>query len=448
MSESRPADFIRQGASARGSARRGPPGVRRAAELRPSSPERSADAAQASLALHNLRGVAIVFVLMMHAFIAYLGSVDVTAGALDQPPYHWLAFPVLDSRRWLGFDVFCAWQDVYLMALMFFLSGVFAGPSLDRDGSLRFLSRRLFKLGGSLLLGLTVVMPVALYPVYRLSAPDPNLIGYGRAYLALPFLPNGPMWFLWVLLALDGVAAAFHRPARRVLEAGGAIAASLESRPLPAFAVFAALAFAAYAPLAAAFTPWRWLASGPFALQLSRPLLYAAYFFLGLIVGRRGLGRGILRADGFLADRWRALLGLCLAALFLWMGLAWLSLKRGGEAEALELLLDASLVVAGLFGVLFALSAAFRFGRVRRPLVGAVADKALPLYLLHYAPVVWIQYGLLDLPLPAVAKGALAFIGALAISWSLAALWSLAVGMFAGSGRGRPGTLLASPGRR
>ena len=71
--------------------------------------------------------------------------------------------------------------------------------------------------------------------------------------------------------------------------------------------------------------------------------------------------------------------------------------------------------------MLLALAFAFRFGGVRRPLVGAVADKALPVYLLHYAPVVWMQYGLLDLALPAVVKGAIVFVSALTVSWSLAA---------------------------
>jgi hypothetical protein len=36
---------------------------------------------------------------------------------------------MVDSHRWFGFDIFCAWQDVYLMALMFFLSALFARPS-------------------------------------------------------------------------------------------------------------------------------------------------------------------------------------------------------------------------------------------------------------------------------------------------------------------------------
>jgi surface polysaccharide O-acyltransferase-like enzyme len=387
------------------------------------SPEPSPGVAQASVALHNLRGVAVAFVLMTHSSLAYVASAASSGYAFDRAPYQWLAFPILDPSRWLGFDIFCGWQDAYLMALWFFLSGVFTWPSLERNGSKRFLTRRVLKLGGGLLFGLVVVMPVALYPVYRLSASNPSLIGYIHAYRALPFIPNGPMWFLWMLIALNVVAAALHRWARGAVEAAGSlVAAGLASRPALTFAAFAVLAIAAYAPLALAFTPWRWADHGPLAVQFCRPLLYGAYFLLGVVVGRQGLGQGMLNADGFLAKHWRALVVLALAAFALWMGLIGLSLKAGGRAPAaLELLTDASFALAGLGSVLLALAAAFRFGTTRRPLLGALADKALPIYLIHYAPVVWMQYALLDLALPAVAKAAIVFISALAISYGLAA---------------------------
>jgi glucans biosynthesis protein C len=359
---------------------------------------------------------------MTHASLAYVASADPSGAAFDRPPYQWLTFPILDPSRWLGFDIFCGWQDAYLMALWFFLSGVFTWPSLERNGSKRFLASRFLKLGGGLLFGVAVVMPVALYPVYRLSAADPSLAGYIRAYRALPFLPNGPMWFLWILLALNVIAAALNRWARRAVEALGSFAGvALASRPVLAFTALAIIAIAAYAPLAIAFTPWRWAAYGPFAAQFCRPLLYGAYFLLGLVIGREGLGWGMLSANGSLANRWRVLLVFALAALGLWMALIGVSLKFGDRAPpALQLLTDATYAIAGLTSVLSSLAAAFRFGIVPRPLVGALADKALLIYILHYSPVVWLQYVLLHLPLPAVAKAAIVFAGALAISWGLA----------------------------
>ena len=391
------------------------------------SGERALENRRVSLALHNLRGVAIAFLLVMHACLAYLASVASNGYAFSEPPYQWVAFPVLDSHRWLGLDIFCAWLDLYLMALMFFLSGLFTWPSLARDGEKKFLARRFAKLGAALLFGVAVVTPIALLPVYLRSTADPSFLGYARAYLNLPFIPNGPLWFLWVLLAFDLFAAVLHRFAPRSVAGLGRIAVSFEQRPWSALVWATLIAVVVYTPLALAFTPWRWSSFGPFALQLSRPALYAAFFVFGLVIGRRGLGKGLLSLDGILVARWRSLAGLAAGSLIGWMGLMGLALHIGDQAPAaLQALADACYAFGALASVLFMLAAALRFGPERRPIAGAIADKALPIYVLHYAPIVWLQYGLLGLPLPAVVKAAIVFVGALTISWSLATGFGMA----------------------
>src|SRR6516164_5495483 len=98
-----------------------------------------------SLALNNLRAVITLFVLAFHGFLAYLGSA--AHSAFDQPPYSWRAFPIVDSHRWIGLDIFCAWQDVALMVLLFFLSALFSWPSLSRKGTGKFLGDRFLRLG-------------------------------------------------------------------------------------------------------------------------------------------------------------------------------------------------------------------------------------------------------------------------------------------------------------
>src|SRR5271168_5310035 len=98
-----------------------------------------------SLALNNLRGIVILIVVAFHSVSAYLGSLAPSAYAFDKPPYLWRAFPIVDTHRWFGFDIFCAWQDVCLMCLMFFLSALFTWPSLERKGTWRFLNNRLLR---------------------------------------------------------------------------------------------------------------------------------------------------------------------------------------------------------------------------------------------------------------------------------------------------------------
>ena len=109
------------------------------------------------------------------------------------------------------FDLFCAWQDVSLMSLMFFLSGVFVPSSLARKGSMTFLSDRFFRIGLPLVLVVVFLMPVTYYPTYSATAADPSVSAYWQHLTALPFWPCGPQWFLWQLLALNVLAAGLHR---------------------------------------------------------------------------------------------------------------------------------------------------------------------------------------------------------------------------------------------
>ena len=67
-------------------------------------------------------------------------------------------------------------------------------------------------------LAVLILIPVAYYPSYRASAGGPSLDAYWQSWLALPFWPCGPQWFLWQLLILNVLAAALYRlvPSSRV----------------------------------------------------------------------------------------------------------------------------------------------------------------------------------------------------------------------------------------
>ena len=90
---------------------------------------------RSSVALDNLRAFVILIVLAFHSVLAYLQFLPASPYRFDAPPFKWHAFAIIDSARFIGFDLFCAYQDVYLMSLMFFLSGLFVWPSLARKGS-------------------------------------------------------------------------------------------------------------------------------------------------------------------------------------------------------------------------------------------------------------------------------------------------------------------------
>jgi surface polysaccharide O-acyltransferase-like enzyme len=370
-----------------------------------------------SIALNNLRAFVIVIVLAFHSVLAYLAFLPAAALPFDSPPYQWRSFPIIDNERWFGFDLFCAWQDVYLITLMFFLSGLFVWPSLVRKGSEVFVRDRLLRLALPYALVVMFLMPLAHYPVYLVTAADPSPTDFWRHWLALPFWPNGPPWFLTVLLVLDLAAAALFTFARH----WGDALARLSARPAALVLALVTASAIAYVPPALAFTPWEWLNVGPFAIQLSRPLHYAVYFFAGVGIGACGIERGLLAPDGWLVQRWAALLAAAAALFVLWLGITALTMDGGGPALGLQFLDALSFVLACGSSCLFVLAIFLRFADTRRRAFNVLKDNAYGLYLIHYVFVVWLQYMLLGLPIFAVIKATIVFGGTLLLSWGTVA---------------------------
>jgi hypothetical protein len=383
-----------------------------------------------SLALGNLRAVVILIVLAFHSMLAYLDALPAQPHRFDAPPYDWQSSPIIDRDRWFGFDLLCAWHDVYLMSLMFFLSGLFVWTSLTRKGSGPFLSDRLVRLGVPLVLAVYVLMPIALYPAYRMTALDPSVAAYWQQWMALPFWPCGPLWFLWELFALNVVAAVLHRVAPGT---GGVLAqwaGAVRDQPGRFFLALVTASAIAYIPLALIHSPWSWFQYGPFAFQSSRPLHYAVYFFAGIAVGAYGIERGLLAADGVLARRWPVWLAVALVTFLLWIGPTALLMEPGRDAAlGLHLAANLGFTLACAGGGIFVLAVALRFAAVRSRMLGSLSENAYGMYLIHYVFIVWLQYSLLTVAMPAVVKATLVFAGTLLLSWgATAAIRSMPLG--------------------
>ncbi len=115
----------------------------------------------ASQALDTLRAFVILLVLSFHSALAYLAFLPSAPFAFDKPPYSWRSFPIVDPARSLALELFCAWQDTFLMSLFFFLSGLLVWLSLERKGVGAFLRDRTLRLGLPFAVVVLFLMPVA-----------------------------------------------------------------------------------------------------------------------------------------------------------------------------------------------------------------------------------------------------------------------------------------------
>ena len=380
---------------------------------------------QASRALSNLRGIVIVIVLAFHSSLAYIVSVPDQGARFDQAPYTWQAFPIVDTHRWIGFDVFCAWQDVSLMSTMFFLSGLFVAPSLLRKGCWSFVADRIWRIGLPFVLVILLLSPLALYPAYSVRTLGPSVAGFWQQWTSLPFWPNGPEWFLCALLVLNMMAAGLYTLAPGYIKQLGHLAAWACERPIRFLAILVTISLVAYVPLALAYSPWRWISVGPFSLQLSRPAIYLTYFFAGLAVGQVGLDRGLLTSDGLLARRWLMWLGAAIVSFGVWAGLTSLTMPDWASAHlTAQIAATVAYPFACATGCLFLLAVCLRFSRNHILVLDSLSANAYAMYLVHYVFVVWLQYALLGRNLFPIAKVAIVLSCTLILSWASSAAFN------------------------
>lgn len=334
-----------------------------------------------------------------------------------------------DRIRWLGFDLVVLFNDSFFMAFMFLISGLFVHDSLTRRGAAGYLRRRFFRLGVPLLVSIFVLIPIAYYASFlRYHFPgttDFNFFHFWWHTLTIGPWPSGQSWFLWVLLVFDLVAVAIWSMAPRAFTSLGRWLSTLRERPLAAFAAFLALSVACYLPMHLVFGDGAWFEPGhyPFPVQTSRILLYPAYFFTGVGIGVVSLRTGLLAEHGEIEKRWPLWLGC--AVLFYGAIL----LLVYAHHNWIDNFASPALWWRTAYGVAFAsFSAAMAFtlpatslrlAKSSLGLLDAMQPSAYGIYLLHYMPIIWLQYVVYDPAWPAGVKAAIVFTGTLASSWLL-----------------------------
>ncbi|MDX3970339.1 putative membrane protein YhdT [Bradyrhizobium sp. USDA 4011] len=359
-------------------------------------------------AIDRVRALLMLLVLLHHAVIPYT------------------YFGGTDAEKWIGFDTIVLANDSFFMAMFFFLSGLFVWPGLAHKAAPEFLSQRLVRLGLPFVIAVFTIIPLAYYALELRQTPD---ISFGEFWLKTITVgpwPSGPVWFLWVLLACDVVACALSRVAPRLLDPVNLLSVRSYDRPHEFFAILVVITGAAYIPLRVYFGAGHWFEFGPLSVQASRVLLYPSYFFLGAAVGAANLDRGLLGTNGQLQ---RSRLSWALAAIvtycLLWV-LIYVKREHLGNPVWLPAWYEVSygfLFVVFSAAIMFALLGHFlRLNRSALPLLDSIRPYAYGMFLVHYPIVLWIQYGLFDVDLDAIAKALITFVLAVLLSLATTAV--------------------------
>jgi peptidoglycan/LPS O-acetylase OafA/YrhL len=372
---------------------------------------RGAPSAKArNAALDRARTFITMLVLIHHSVIAYTHFGDT------------------DGDSFLGFDCVVVFNDSFFMAAMFFLSGLFVWPSLQRKGTGWFLRDRFWRLGLPFAVCALVLMPVAYYALELRIHPDVGLTAFWWSTITVGPWPSGPAWFVWVLLALDVLAAAVYRAAPGLVEAIGRLSLASFARPRLFFCGLVIASIVVYVPAVLYFGASRWFTVGPLAIQASRILLYPVYFLAGVGVGAVPFDRGLLAAGGGLARRWPVWLAAAIAAYGGLLALIYVKHSVLPDPNQLPLWWETAYALAfasySAAQTLNILALFLRFDNDGSSILDPLRDSAYGIYLIHYVSVLWLQYLLYGysfsavMQLSAVIKAIIVFVLTLALSWA------------------------------
>ncbi len=373
-----------------------------------------------TLPIDHLRATLILLVVAHHAVLAYVSYAPAPDAAWEAAPMIWRAFPIVDTVRAQSLDLLVAFNDAVLMALLFFLAGLFTWRGLRKKGALGFLAGRARRLGLPFVVSAAALAPLAYYPSYLQHGGEPGFGPYAQAWQSLAVWPAGPAWFLWVLLAFSALAAVGYRLAPGWGEAWGARLGPIGEGPWAFFGLWVGASALVYLPMAYFVNPMAWFELGPFTVQTSRILHYALYFVFGIGVGVFGVDAGLLSPRGRLARQWLVWQGMatvCLTVMLICVISVFVQLEKGTLHPALPVAAGFAFTLSCAASSLMLLSLFVRFGHWTGRLWRSLDRNAYGIYLAHYVFVSWLQLAVLDIEGPAIVKATVVFVGAAALSW-------------------------------
>jgi acyltransferase-like protein len=327
-----------------------------------------------------------------------------------------------DPKYFAGFDMIVLATDSFFMAMFFFLSGLFVWPGLGRKSPGVFLRERLLRLGLPFAIAAVTIIPIAYYALALQQHEEITFTAFWWKMVTAGPWPSGPLWFVWVLLLFDLTASLLYRISPTLLDPINKLSVRCHDRPADFFLFLLIVTAVLYVPARVYFGPNHWFElGGPFSVQASRILLYAAYFFIGAGIGAANFERGLLASDGQLAKSSWGWVALTLIPYVLLWGLIYIKREILGNPPVQPHWYEAAY---GLFfvdfsaAILFAILGYFlRFKQSGWSILDPMQPAAYGMFLVHYPIALWLEYWLFDAALPSIAKAAIVFVLTVALSW-------------------------------
>jgi hypothetical protein len=350
-----------------------------------------------------LRSFIILTVVIHHAALSYT-----TYAHFNQEAYILSTHPLVDTRRWIGFDILVYFNDIFFMSLMFLISGFFVLSSLKRKGNRVYLSDRFRRLFVPFIAGVTIIALLAYYPSYLSSHKGNNIINYIIDFFTIEYWPPGPAWFLWMLFIFNLIFVWIYPYIKSLLEHLGEFLLSLVKKPALLIFLWFLITWILYVPMRLIFGPDKWASLGPFDFQISRILLYPGYFIMGVIAGTIPSERGLLSGKSRFMRIWPLFIILALSAFILLLNidkpLESLVQTHRISGFTSNLVYCSMFTASCIFSCAAYLTTAKAIFRRNNKFWDLITASAFTIYLIHYVFIIWGQYVLLNMDLPVILK--------------------------------------------
>lgn len=398
--------------------------------------------------LDYMRGLMIVFVVLQHAVQGYAEQWGGRLWFIDLP----------DRSRF--FDVMFMWTDSFIMQALFFVSGIFVIPSLNRRGWANFTWEKISRLGIPMVIAIIIWVPPLGFLKYEgTQEPGITYMEYWAHFLTPDGLRAAGFWFIAYLLLFTFAAATIDRVLPFITRWIGNFTGWLASKPTLGYITvglisaaligFSDLRWGTYwwMGLADLFnmreSGWAGAILGLFVARSNMFYTYVFFFILGIGVSKCEL----LTKTNYIeraAEHWKIWLSLLigLSIAYSWYNQAYLFdgafndeiryfLYRGGQfKDAWPIIWDVApgilirttlhgfLCTTQIFAIIVLL---YKFTNDNMPGWVSLGLCAYGIFYVHEPIVVWTQHMLENVGLPNFIKMLFVFGVALSASWAFTA---------------------------
>lgn len=345
--------------------------------------------------LDNLRAFVVVLVIVLHAAMTYMAYA----------PAWWY---VVDSKNSLLFTMLVLLIDVPIMQIMFFVSGYFVLPSLQKRGGSAFLKEKFGRIGLPWILGVLFLAPPTTYLIYFSRHVPMSFFQFWQTDFWGKMYQQSVYWYLGILMAMFLVLALILTINRSLLASPPQV-----SRPSwKLFVAFGSLMSITFWVINLFFyiDDWKSL-SYLFLFQPLRLPLYIGYFTLGIFAWQH---------NWFTNEGYKPALRIWLPTCIL-SGLFYLAVRLIPDSSNPSLLLKA--ITALLFNIfcLASLMAALAFFETRVNNNGVIwknlSASSYGMYYFHPLIVYPLTYLFVDISLPVELKALIVMTLGILLSW-------------------------------